>query len=152
MNIISNFKFQLNKDRVIKMVQSYGKMPQYDELDKMYQNLLPVLKDHSNSLGIFKMGKKDESINLNILSKCKFTIYYLITLGEKCTDKINEMFEMVNNCVYPHKSLTYIYGADENISVNGDDHCCSRCSNVFCSMRRLEKENNYAVEKAIVCA
>ncbi|WP_406543017.1 5-methyltetrahydrofolate--homocysteine methyltransferase [Clostridium ljungdahlii] len=224
MNIISSFKFQLNKDRVIKMVQSYGKMPQYNDLDKMYKNLLPILKDHSNPLGIFKMEEKDESINLNMLSKCKFTIYCLITLGEKCTNKINEMFEngnfyeallldsmssnylfnmssqlhhiicskaskinlgithkvapgdgeieleyqnnilsklkdaefhnvkMVNNCVYPHKSLTYVYGADTSISVNGDDHCCSRCSNIFCSMRHIEKENNYAIEKAINCA
>lgn len=225
MNIISNFKFELDKNRVIKMIQSYGKMPQYDELDKMYKNLLPILKNYSDPLGIFKMEENDESINLNMLANCKFTIYCLITLGEKCTDKINKMFEngnfyealvldsmcsnylfnlssqlhqiicnkasninlgithkiapgdgeieleyqnnilsklqsaklhdvkMVNNCIYPYKSLTYVYGADENISINEDDHNCSRCNNIFCPMRHIEKQDSYSTEKtAINCA
>lgn len=225
MNIISDFKFELNKDRVIRAVQSYCEMPQYEELSKMYDDLVPILREYSQPIGAFKLDKKPADLKVDLLKNCKFTVYCLVTIGEECTNKIDELFEegkfyeailldsmsssylfsissqlyhriyeraknmtlgltckiapgdgeigleyqskivnklkndamhnikMLNSCmIYPYKSMSYIYGADECIAFNEEDHCCSNCSNTFCSMRDVNNHNNKPLLKSIDCA
>lgn len=62
---------------------------------------------------------------------------------------------IVNRCMlYPSKSMSYIYGADEKISVNQyNDHSCSTCSSMFCKMKNSKNTvESSLVTKKIGCA
>lgn len=224
MNIISDFKFQLNKDNIISSVQSYCQSPPYEVLSKMYDNMLPLVRKYSKPLGLFKIEKKSDELKLELLKDCKYIVYCAVTIGQNSVDKVNSLFEdgkfheailfdaiashflfdisrqlftmmcekynnvnlgltnkivpgdgdigleyqneivsrlesnhisIVNNCMlYPSKSMSYIYGADENIAVNQyNDHSCSTCSNIFCKMRSYENNVEPSlVTKKIGCA
>ena len=71
MNIVSDFNFKLNKDRIINSVQSYCQSPPYEELSKIYDNLLPSVREYSKPLGLFKIEKKPTQLKLDLLTNCQ---------------------------------------------------------------------------------
>lgn len=220
MNILSDYKFELNKHKIITLVQSYCQTPPYEELSKIYDNLLPLLKDLSKPLGMFKIGIKPEDLRLDELEGCKYVVYCAITIGQDSVDEVDSLFNegkffeaimldtmastylfnissqlfrkiqenchsinlgltrkiapgdgeigleyqkdiihelqgeddenifVVNGCMlYPSKSMSYIYGADENLVLNQQkDHCCKTCFNTFCNMK------DFSMAKKIDCA
>lgn len=42
--------------------------------------------------------------------------------------------------IKPYKSLTYVFGADKNITINNEDHKCEDCHNLSCFMRDSNKK------------
>lgn len=226
MNIVSDFKFQLNKDRIISSVQSYCQSPPYEELSKIYDSLLPLVREYCNPLGLFKIEKKPEQLKLDLIQDCKFVIYCAVTIGQDSVDKVDNLFDegkfyeavlldamassflfdvscqlftkmcqkynnmnlgitnkivpgdgdieleyqkeivcklsnenihdisIINDCMlYPAKSMSYIYGADESIAINQyTDHSCSTCSNVFCKMRNITVGNESSFITNTGCA
>lgn len=224
MNVISDFKFQLNKDKIISSVQSYCQLPPYEDLSKTYDNILPSVKKYSKPLGLFKIERKSDELKLISLKDCKFVIYCAVTIGQNSVDKVDSLFKdgkfyeailfdaiashflfdisnqlftticgkyndinlgltnkivpgdgdidleyqseiisrlqsntisIVNNCMlYPSKSMSYIYGADESIAFNQyKDHSCITCSNIFCKMKD-SKDNieSTLIPKTMGCA
>lgn len=211
MNIVSDFNFKLNKDRIITSVQSYCQSPPYEELSKIYDELLPSLRECSKPLGLFKIEKKPTHLKLDLLTNCKHVVYCAVTIGQDSNDRVDDLFSkgkffeavlfdamasfylfdvssqlfrkicekshiinlgltnkiapgdgeldleyqneiiynladedihdisIINGCMlYPSKSMSYIYGADESIAFNQyKDHCCETCSNTFCKMRNI---------------
>lgn len=227
MNVISNFKFELNKDKIIRSVQSYCQSPPYEMLSKLYDNMLPSIREYSKPLGVFKIERRPTELKLDLLKNCKFVVYCAVTIGQNSVDKVESLFAegkfyeailldsmassflfnisnqlftaicekfnymnlgltnkivpgdgdielefqseiisrlkndkihnisiMNNRMLYPAKSMSYIYGADEKIAVNQyNDHNCENCYNVFCNLRI---SSNYDTpspkQKAIDCA
>ncbi|MCT8977089.1 5-methyltetrahydrofolate--homocysteine methyltransferase [Clostridium sp. CX1] len=92
MNIVSDFKFELNKNKIITSVQSYCETPPFKTLSEMYDNLLPLVREYSKPMGIFKLDKKTEDLNLDLLENCKFILYCAVTLGKSSSEKIDDLF------------------------------------------------------------
>jgi hypothetical protein len=224
MNIVSDFKFKLNKEKIINSVQSYCQTPPYEELSNIYDDLLPLLKEYSKPIGLFKIEEKQ--IQLELLNNCRYVIYCAVTIGQNSTEKADKFFKegkfleavlfdamssfylfdissqlfrricekfhnvnlgltskiapgdgeleleyqkeivsklvneelhdisIVHNCMlYPSKSMSYIYGADESISFNQyNDHCCETCYNTFCKMRNAPMTTGTAFFAKTGCA
>lgn len=93
MYIVSDFKFQLNKTKIINAVKSYCQTPPYEELSKIYDNLLPALREISKPIGIFKIDNQIGEINSNVLNKCSHIVYALVTIGEGSVKKVDNLFE-----------------------------------------------------------
>lgn len=93
MNIISDFKFQLNKNIIISSVQSYCQSPPYEELSKIYDNILPLVREHSKPLGLFKIERKPNQLKVDLLKDCKFVVYCAVTIGQGSVDKVDSLFE-----------------------------------------------------------
>lgn len=63
-------------------------------------------------------------------------INYQKNIVEKFEELKEIKFSSVSDCIIkPYKTLTYIYGADNNIKINREDHHCNSCSNKNCFMR-----------------
>jgi len=226
MNFLYNFKFQLNKDKVISSVQSYCQTPPYEELDKMYDNLLPLLRECSKPVGIFKIDEKPKNLKLEILENCRYIVHCAVTIGQEPVNKVDSLFnegkffqailldtmassylfnissqlfhkicekshyinlgltrkiapgdgeieleyqqkiinKLNNNelydirivnkgMLYPSKSMSYIYGADESLLFNQQkDHCCENCYNLLCSMREVSSSPEKSYMKNTDCA
>lgn len=96
MNFLSDFKFELNRHKVISSVQSYCQTPPYEELDKMYDNLLPLLREYSNPMGIFKIDEKPENLSLEALENCNYVVYCAVTIGQDSVSKVDNLFNEGN--------------------------------------------------------
>ena len=72
-------------------------------------------------------------------------INYQKSIVEKF-DKLEKIkFSAVSDCIIkPYKTLTYIYGADNNIKINREDHHCNTCQNKNCFMRNSTKKTRGA--------
>jgi len=92
MNVISNFKFELNKDKIIRSVQSYCQSPPYEVLGKIYDNMLPLIREHSKPLGLFKIERKSDELKLDSLKDCRFVVYCAVTIGQNSVDKVDSLF------------------------------------------------------------
>lgn len=224
MNVISDFNFELNKDKIISSVQSYCQSPPYEALSKIYDNILPLVKKSSEPLALFKLEKKSDELNLMSLKDCKFVVYCAVTIGQNSVDKVDSLFKdgkfyeailfdaiashflfdisdqlftkicrkyndinlgltnkivpgdgnidleyqreiisrLENNSIsivnkymlYPSKSMSYIYGADEKIEYNQyKDHSCVTCTNIFCTMKNAKDNTELSVlSKTMGCA
>lgn len=93
MNIVSDFKFQLNKDRIINSVQSYCQSPPYEELSKIYDSLIPLVREYCKPLGLFKIERKPEQLELDLIKNCKFVVYCAVTIGQDSVDKVDSLFD-----------------------------------------------------------
>ena len=93
MNIVSDFKFQLNKNVIISSVQSYCESPPYEELSKIYDTILPLVREHSKPLGLFKIERKPNQLKLDLLKDYKFVIFCAVTIGQDSVDKVDSLFE-----------------------------------------------------------
>ncbi|NMM63001.1 5-methyltetrahydrofolate--homocysteine methyltransferase [Clostridium sp. P21] len=93
MYIISDFKFQLNKTKIINAVKSYCQTPPYEELSKIYDDLLPMLREISKPIGIFKIDNQNEELNSTVINKCSHIVYSLVTIGEGSVKKVDNFFE-----------------------------------------------------------
>lgn len=93
MNIISDFKFQLNKDRIISSVQSYCQTPPYEELANIYDDLIPLLREHSKPVGLFKIEEKPDQLKLDLLNDYKYVVYCAVTIGQNSTEKVEILFK-----------------------------------------------------------
>lgn len=226
MNIVCDFNLKLNKDKIISSVQSYCQSPPYEELGKIYDDLLPLIREYCKPLGVFKIEKKPDNLTLDSLKNCKFVVYCAVTIGQDSVDKVDSLFgegkfyeavlfdamassclfdiscqlfstmrkkyselnlgltnkivpgdgdielefqkeiiskleaedihsiSLVNNCMlYPAKSMSYIYGADESIDFHQyQDHSCATCSNTFCKMRNISINTGSSFEVKTGCA
>lgn len=92
MNVISDFKFKLNKDKIISSVQSYCQSPPYEALSKIYDNMVPLVAEYSKPLGLFKIEKKSDDLKLDSLKDCRFVVYCAVTLGQNSVDKVDSLF------------------------------------------------------------
>ncbi len=93
MHIVSDFKFQLNKSKIINAVKSYCQTPPYEELSKIYDDLLPVLRESSKPIGVFKIDEQNGELNSTLLNKCSYIVYSLITIGDGSIKKTDSFFE-----------------------------------------------------------
>ncbi len=93
MKVISDFKVKLNKEKIIETVQSYCQTPPYEELSKMYDDLFYYLIECSTPLGMYKIDKKPNNLDLNSLKKCNNIVYCLVTIGDESCKKVESLFE-----------------------------------------------------------
>lgn len=96
MKIVSDFKVKLNKEKIIETVQSYCQTPPYEELSKMYDDLFYYLIECSTPLGMYKIDKKPNNLDLYSLKKCNNIVYCLVTIGDESCKKVESLFEQGN--------------------------------------------------------
>lgn len=96
MHISSDFKFRLDKHKIITAVKSYCQTPPHEELSKLYDKLLPVLKECCKPMGVFKIDEKHERLNSNLLDSCSHIVYCLVTIGDGSVKKVDSLFEEGN--------------------------------------------------------
>lgn len=92
MYTVSDFKFQLNKAKIINAVKSYCQAPHYEELSKMYDDLLPILRETSKPVGVFKINDQNNELNFDLLNRCSHIVYSLVTIGEGPVKKVDSLF------------------------------------------------------------
>ena len=93
MKVVSDFKIKLNKEKIIETVQSYCQTPPYEELSKMYDDLFYYLIEYSTPLGMYKIDKKPNNLDLDSLKKCNNIVYCLVTIGDESCKKVESLFE-----------------------------------------------------------
>lgn len=92
MNTFMNFKFKMEKNHVLNVVNSYYKIDDFDSAGKIYDNLTGLLQNTVAPVGLYKMEKKPEIYNFEPVGNCRYVVFCLITLGSEITEMIDELF------------------------------------------------------------
>lgn len=112
MEVVLDFNFKLNKNLVSSTLKSYFETITDEEIINMYEKLLPMLYESVEPVGIFKIDKKDKDFTFDVIKDCKYIVYCLITIGDKCTEKINEQFsygKMKEGMVLDAMAASYLF-------------------------------------------
>jgi hypothetical protein len=219
MFIINNFKISINRNEVLKAINSYYDLSHYDDLTQIYEDMYQLAIDKITPFGAFEIEEKSTmQVSKSVtLHDCRYMIFCIFTLGDEITEIIDNLFDkneftqaiildaistsilfhlskqMYNNIyeyskekhmgltcriapgdgeidinyqknivekfdrleemkfstvndyiIKPYKTLTYIYGADNNIKINREDHHCNRCQNKTCFMRNSTEKTRGA--------
>lgn len=96
MEVILDFDFKLNKAQVIQTIKSYGKILTDEEMEGLYNKLLPIVYETIEPVGIFDIQKREENFNFKIIKDYNYIVYCIITIGDTCSKKINEFFSYGN--------------------------------------------------------
>ena len=90
--IILDFKFKLDKAIVINTLKSYCEFITDEEINTIYETLLPILYESVQPVGVFTMEKKSDDFTFNVIKDCNYIFYCIITMGDKCTEEVNKLF------------------------------------------------------------
>lgn len=96
MNVILDFDFKLDKNQVISTLKSYCENITDDEISNLYDTLLPVLYNCVQPSAIFTIEEKEEDFTFNILKDYTHIVYCIVTMGDKSTEKVNQLFSYAN--------------------------------------------------------
>ncbi|AZV55844.1 5-methyltetrahydrofolate--homocysteine methyltransferase [Clostridium sp. AWRP] len=96
MDVILDFDFKLNKDQVMQTLKSYGSIIKNEEMEGLYEKLLPILYENIEPTGIFEIEKKEDNFNFEAVKNYEYIVYCIITMGDNCTSKVNEFFSYGN--------------------------------------------------------
>lgn len=96
MDVILDFDFKLNKDQVIQTLKSYGSIIKNEEMEGLYEKLLPILYENIEPTGIFEIQKREDNFDFEAVKSYEYIVYCIITMGDSCTSKINEFFSYGN--------------------------------------------------------
>ncbi|WP_406540960.1 hypothetical protein ACI7YW_04385 [Clostridium ljungdahlii] len=66
MDVILDFDFKLNKDQVIQTLKSYGSIIKNEEMEGLYEKLLPILYENIEPTGIFEIQKERITLTLKL--------------------------------------------------------------------------------------
>lgn len=87
MKIVSDFNFNLDKERVFKAIDCYKNSTIYDDVCIIYDELNAGLKNLVKPKGFYRIVKNNED------EKCSHTVYCLLTLGNEISEVIKGKFE-----------------------------------------------------------
>lgn len=87
-----DFKYSLDKNNIINIVDSYYKIKDMNTAFEIFNKLEDILKDNIEPVGLYKIDKKPKEYDFEFLKKCKNIIFCIITLGDKITNKVQELF------------------------------------------------------------
>jgi hypothetical protein len=94
--IVLDFNFKLNKNIVINTLKSYCEFITDEEISSMYEKLLPILYDSVQPAGVFTITEKDKDFTFDVIEDCNYIAYCVITMGDKCTEEVNKLFNVGN--------------------------------------------------------
>ncbi|MDW8799763.1 5-methyltetrahydrofolate--homocysteine methyltransferase [Clostridium sp. A1-XYC3] len=112
MDVILDFQFKLDKGIVINTLKSYCEFITDEEIDSMYNNLLPVLYDSVQPAAIFTIEQKGEDFKFDVIQDCKHIVYCVITMGDKVTEQVNQLFSygrMKDGMVLDAMATSYLF-------------------------------------------
>ncbi|SKA96432.1 hypothetical protein SAMN05443428_12113 [Caloramator quimbayensis] len=89
----NDFKFVLDKNHVLKVVESYYKIEDHETASKAYDDLLNLLQKNIQPVGLFKIEDKNREYDFETIKNCSKILYCIITLGNTVTESIDEMFK-----------------------------------------------------------
>lgn len=92
MEVILDFTFKLDKNIVVNTLKSYCEFITDEEITSMYDTLLPVLYESVQPVAVFTIEEKEESFQFDVIQDCKYIVYCTISMGDKSTEKVNELF------------------------------------------------------------
>lgn len=92
MEVILDFDFRLDKNIVINTLKSYCEFITDEQIDSMYDTLLPILYESVQPVAVFTIDEKEENFQFDVIQDCKYIVYCIITIGDKSTEKVNELF------------------------------------------------------------
>lgn len=96
MVIIDKFKFILNKEHILNVVETYLPSGNKEDRSRIYDDLINTLKLNINPKGFFKIEAKPLEYDFEPLKEADKIAYCLITLGHKITEKIDDLFRKNN--------------------------------------------------------
>ena len=96
MEVVLDFDFKLNKSQVFRTLKSYGELLEENEIEGLYNLLLPTVYETAEPVGIFSIEKNDSHLSFNVMKNYSHMVYCIITLGDNCSKKISEFFSYGN--------------------------------------------------------
>jgi hypothetical protein len=127
MDVILDFNFKLDKNLVSKTLKSYFELITDEEINNIYDKLFPALHKLVEPVGIFKIDKKTENLTFDVLRDCNYIVYCIITIGDKCTEKLSELFlygQLKEAMVLDAMATSYLF----EISSQLFSHICNKAS------------------------
>lgn len=117
----NDFKFDLDKKHVLKVVESYYKIEDYEAASKAYDELKYLLERNIQPVGLFKIEEKNKEYDFDTIKNCSKILYCIITLGNAVTESIDEIFKkgrffegvlldaMASSLLFEYNSQMYSY-------------------------------------------
>lgn len=96
MEVLLDFEFKLDKKQVIDTLKSYCEILTDEEIGALYDLLLPNLYECVQPTGIFTIEEKEKVFNFPIIKNYKYVVYCIVTMSDKCNEKVNEYFSYGN--------------------------------------------------------
>lgn len=96
MDVILDFEFKLDKTQVITTLKSYCETISDDEINNLYDKLLPILYECVQPSAIFTIEEKDTDVTFDVIKNYTHIVYCIVTIGDKSTEKVNEFFSYAN--------------------------------------------------------
>lgn len=94
MAIYTEFKFELEKDKVLSTINCYDNSPVYDKVSKIYYKLEEKLRTEVKPFCIYEKTKEMYCNKKKITTECHRGYYYtLISLGSKIEELIDDCFQ-----------------------------------------------------------
>lgn len=89
MHFVTEYNYKLNKNEIISTVKSYCSIPENINLELIYDELLGILQNTVEPIGVFNIGEMPKNFNSPSLENCHNLIYCLITIGDRVEEKTN---------------------------------------------------------------
>lgn len=112
MDVILDFEFKLDKVIVMNTLKSYCEFIADEEINSMYDDLLPVLYESTEPAAVFNIEEKDEDFSFDVIHDCKYIAYCIVTIGDTVTEKVNGFFSygrMKEGMVLDAMATSYLF-------------------------------------------
>lgn len=152
MEIISNFKFKLNKNQVLNTLKLHYDSIEDEKANSLYENLLPILYANVNPAAIFEIARKDQDFSLNILKEYNYLVYSILTIGKDINLRIDDFFShnnIVEGILLDSMSTSYLFQISSELFKDINEKCTKSGLGLSCRISPGDGELPISYQKNI---
>lgn len=92
MKRITDFKWEVDKERIFRIIDCSWESPAFQQVDILYQKSMEEITNILKPLGVYNFVDFSESMGFSDIQGCEKIVYFLLTLGNGIDKKINSYF------------------------------------------------------------
>ena len=92
MKRITDFKWDVDKERIFKILDCGRESPVFGQVDILYNKNIDALNDFLQPIGVYNYVDVPKTIRLSEIQECQKIVYFLLTLGSEIDKKIDSKF------------------------------------------------------------